>query len=174
MEAIPAAGIPAEAVLIGPAILIGTGATAFLDLCAAIQHRLFGTVKPNYALVGRWLAHLPRGRFFHDAIAHSAPTRGERAIGWVAHYAIGIGFAAILLAIWGSEWTRNPALLPALIVGIGSVAAPFLLMQPGMGLGIAANHTANPNAARLRSLATHTIFGIGLYAAGSAARLIDL
>jgi hypothetical protein len=167
------AAIPADAIPIGPAILVGTGATAFLDLCAVAQHRLFGTAKPNYALVGRWLAGLPRGKFFHDAIARAAPVAGERAIGWLAHYVIGIAFAAILLAIWGSEWTRDPALLPALIVGIGSVAAPFLLMQPGMGLGIASRRTANPNAARLRSLTTHTIFAIGLYAAGWAARLMD-
>jgi hypothetical protein len=56
-------------------------------------------------------------------------------------------------------------LLPALIVGLITVAAPFLIMQPGMGAGIAAK-TPNPTAARLRSLATHAVFGIGLY--GSA------
>jgi hypothetical protein len=155
------------------AILIGTGATAFLDLWSAGRAWLSGTQKPDYALVGRWLAYLPRGRFFHDAIARSAPIRGEGAIGWIAHYAIGIAFAGILLAGWGSAWSRDPALVPALIVGIGSVAAPFLLMQPGMGLGIAARRTSNPRAARLRSLTTHAIFGIGLYAAGWAARLID-
>jgi len=155
------------------AILIGTGATAFLDLWSAGRAWLSGTQKPDYALVGRWLAYLPRGRFFHDPIARSAPIRGEGAIGWIAHYAIGIAFAGILLAGWGSAWSRDPALVPALIVGIGSVAAPFLLMQPGMGAGIAARRTSNPRAARLRSLTTHAIFGIGLYAAGWAARLID-
>ena len=155
------------------AILIGTGATAFLDLWSAGRAWLSGTQKPDYALVGRWLAWLPRGRFFHDPIARSAPIPGEGAIGWIAHYAIGIAFAGILLAGWGSAWSRDPALVPALIVGIGSVAAPFLLMQPGMGAGIAARRTSNPRAARLRSLTTHAIFGIGLYAAGWAARLID-
>ena len=155
------------------AILIGTGATAFLDLWSAGRAWLSGTQKPDYALVGRWLAYLPRGRFFHDPIARSAPIRGEGAIGWIAHYAIGIAFAGILLAGWGSAWSHDPALVPALIVGIGSVAAPFLLMQPGMGAGIAIRRTSNPRAARLRSLTTHAIFGIGLYAAGWAARLID-
>ena len=63
--------------------------------------------------------------------------------------------------------------MPALIVGIGTVAAPFLLMQPGMGLGIAASRTPGPRAARLRSLLAHAIFGVGLYAAGWAVRLLD-
>jgi hypothetical protein len=55
-----------------------------------------------------------------------------------------------------------------MIVGAGSVAAPFLLMQPGMGQGIVARKTPKPWAARARSLVTHLVFGLGLYAAGSA------
>lgn len=155
------------------AILIGAGATAFLDLWSAARTWLFGTPMPDYALVGRWLAHLARGRLFHDAIAKSARVRGERLIGWTAHYLIGIVFAAALLVGWGSGWARAPTLIPALIVGIGSVAAPFLLMQPCMGAGLAASRTPNPGAARLRSLTTHAIFGLGLYAAGWAASLIE-
>ncbi|HET9716860.1 MAG TPA: DUF2938 domain-containing protein [Pseudolabrys sp.] len=156
------------------AILIGAGATAFLDLWSVAQARLFGSAKPNYALVGRWLAHMTRGRFFHDSIARSEPVKGELLIGWVAHYLIGIAFAAALLVGFGSEWAREPTLVPALIVGIGSVAAPFLLMQPGMGSGIAASRTPNPAAARLRSLTTHAMFGLGLYATGWAMRFVAL
>ena len=48
--------------------------------------------------------------------------------------------------------------------GIGSVAAPFFVMQPAMGAGIAASRTPRPAAARLHSLVTHTVFGLGLYA----------
>lgn len=155
------------------AILIGAGATGFLDLWSAARARFFGAATPDYALVGRWLAHLTRGRLFHDAIAKSEPVKGERLIGWTAHYLIGIAFAAALLIGWGPEWAREPTLVPALIIGIGSVAAPFLLMQPGMGLGIAARRAPNPAAARLRSLTTHAIFGLGLYAAGWAMRLVS-
>jgi hypothetical protein len=155
------------------AILIGSGATAFLDLWSAARSRFFGAPKPDYAMVGRWLGHLARGRFFHEAISKSAPIKGERPIGWIAHYVIGVAFAAVLLALWGQAWVREPSLVPALLIGIGSVAAPFLLMQPGMGLGVAARRAANPRAARLRSLTTHIVFGFGLYAAGWAARLIE-
>jgi len=152
------------------AILIGAGATGFLDFWSAARARFFGTATPDYALVGRWLTHLARGRLVHDAIAKSAPVKGERLIGWAAHYLIGIAFAAALLIGWGPEWAREPTLIPALIVGIGSVAAPFRLMQPGMGLGIAAHRSPNPAAARLRSVTTNAIFGLGLYAAGCATR----
>jgi hypothetical protein len=154
------------------AILIGTGATAFLDLWSAARTWLSGAPMPDYGLVGRWLAYLARGRYFHQTIAKAVPIAGERPIGWIAHYLIGIGFAAILLGLWGTEWVRQPTLIPALIVGIGSVAAPFLLMQPGMGAGIAASRTPDPRAARRRSITTHAVFGFGLYAAGWAASLL--
>jgi hypothetical protein len=155
------------------ALLLGSGATAFMGIVAAARKRLFGVPPADYALVGRWLAHLARGRFRHNPIGASAPIRGERLIGWTAHYLIGIAFAALLLAIWGLDWTCGPTMGPALIVGIGSVAAPFLLMQPGMGAGIAASRTPHPTAARLRSLVTHTIFGVGLYAAGLALSVLE-
>jgi hypothetical protein len=150
--------------------LIGIGATAAIDVWALVRRRLLGTPVPDYGLVGRWLAHLARGRFRHDRIAASPAVPGECVIGWTAHYATGVTFAALLLAIGGLEWVRRPTLAPALLVGIGTVLAPFLLMQPGMGAGIAASRTPRPAAARIQSLVTHAIFGLGLYAAGWLAR----
>jgi hypothetical protein len=154
------------------AVLIGAGATAVMDIWAAVRKRLLGIPSLDYGLVGRWLAWLTRGRFHHDRIAASPPVRGERLIGWTAHYLTGVAFAATLLAIWGLSWARHPTIGPALIVGIGSVAAPFLMMQPGMGAGIAASRTPHPAAARFHSLVTHGVFGLGLYAAGWACKLL--
>ena len=153
------------------AVLVGTGATAFMDVVAAARKRLFGTAAPDYGLVGRWVAWMPRGRFVHESIAKAPPIRAERAIGWMVHYLVGIAFAALLLVLWGIDWVRQPAIGPALLVGIGSVAAPFLLMQPGMGTGIAASRTPRPGVARMRSLVNHGLFGMGLYAAGRAVAL---
>jgi hypothetical protein len=155
------------------ALVIGAGATAVMDIWAAARKRVLGIPALDYGLVGRWLAYLARGRFRHDPIAASPPVQGERLIGWTAHYLIGIAFAAMLLAIWGLDWARHPTIGPALIVGIGSVAAPFLLMQPGMGAGVAASRTPRPAVARLHSLITHAIFGLGLYAAGWVTSLLD-
>lgn len=149
--------------------LIGVGATAATDLWAIVRRRMFGIPPPNYALVGRWLAHMPRGRFRHDdSIAAASAVKSEGVIGWTAHYLIGVSFAAILPGAWGLEWIRHPTIGPALIVGIGTVAAPFLVMQPGMGAGIAASRTPRPAAARFQSVVMHAMFGLGLYAAARA------
>jgi hypothetical protein len=146
------------------ATLIGIGATAATDLWALLRRRWLGVPAPDFGLVGRWIAHMPRGRFRHGRIAAAAAVRGQRPVGWSAHYLIGIGFAALLLAMTGVDWMRQPTLWPALLFGLVSVLAPFLLMQPGMGAGFAASRTPRPAAARLHSLVTHTVFGLGLYA----------
>jgi hypothetical protein len=147
-------------------VITGVGATAAIDLWAIVRKRLLGIAAPDYGMVGRWLAHMAHGRFRHDSIAAAPHVRCERLIGWAAHYLIGIAFAAVLIGIWGLAWVQHPTIGPALIVGIGTVGAPFLLMQPGMGAGIAASRTPRPAAARLQSLITHAFFGLGLYAAG--------
>jgi hypothetical protein len=146
------------------AMLTGIGATVLIDLWALILRRVFGVTSLDYALVGRWLGHMPAGRFMHVSIAAASSIRGERLIGWTTHYATGVLFAAMLLAACGLDWARQPSLGPALVFGILTVTAPFFVMQPGMGFGIAASKTPKPAIARLRSLATHTIFGLGLYA----------
>jgi hypothetical protein len=81
---------------------------------------------------------------------------------------VGIGFAAALLATCGMAWAGAPSLLPALGVGLASVAAPWFVMQPAMGSGIASSRTPAPARNRLRSLANHTVFGAGLYLAAVA------
>lgn len=147
-------------------LITGIGATAVMDLWGIARQPLLGIAPPDYGLVGRWLASMPRGKFRHESIARSPPMYAERPIGWIAHYLIGIAFAAILIGIWGLEWIQHPTVVPALIVGVGTVAAPFFLMQPGMGAGVAAARTPRPGAARLQSVITHAVFGLGLYAAG--------
>lgn len=151
--------------LTADALAIGIGATIVMDLWAAALKRFWCLPSLNYAMVGRWIGHLPRGVFTHASIAQAAPVRDEAVLGWTAHYVIGVLFAAILLALVGNDWAAQPTLAPALLMGVASVAAPFLILQPGMGAGIAASKTPHPGAARLRSLMAHTVFGIGLYLA---------
>ncbi|WP_423381533.1 DUF2938 domain-containing protein [Burkholderia sp. LMG 32019] len=146
-------------------LLIGTGATFLLDLWTLFRRRAFGTPSLDYALVGRWVGHMMRGRFRHASIVTAPPVPGERILGWIAHYAIGIMFATLPVAIAGTEWIDAPTLLPALVAGLASVVAPFFVMQPAFGFGIAASRTPHPGVARRRSLITHLSYGVGLYLA---------
>jgi hypothetical protein len=152
--------------------IVGIGATALTDAWCVLRRRWFDVAFPDYGLVGRWFAHVARGRVRHAAIARATPVRGERVLGWFAHYAVGMAFAALLVALCGSDWLRAPSLATALAFGLATVAAPFLLMQPAMGAGLAARRTAHPNAARVQSLLMHAVFGAGLYVATWLARTL--
>ncbi|MCB1325359.1 MAG: DUF2938 domain-containing protein [Spirochaetales bacterium] len=144
---------------------IGFGATLAMDVWRFGLQKLFGINSLDLRLLGRWVGHLSGGRLFHAGIANSAPVAGELCLGWSAHYLIGLSFAALLPLLWGIEWLTAPSILPALSVGIATVLAPWLVMQPAMGIGFAAGRAPNPNAVRMRNLAIHTVYGMGLYAA---------
>lgn len=145
------------------AVLIGAGATILMDCWAIFLKRVLGIKSLDYCILGRWIGHFSHRRFLHNNISQSEQVNSECIIGWTAHYAIGITFSFLLLLIWGLSWAQQPTLLPALIIGIVTVVAPFFLSQPGMGAGVAASKTPQPNISRLLSIAAHTAYGIGLY-----------
>ena len=145
-----------------PVVLLGLGASWVMDAWMIVRKPLLGMPAPDYGRVGRWLLRLLRGQFRYDPAA--SVMRGERLAGWTAHYLIGIVFAALLLLAAGPGWLHRPTLAPALLMGVGSVIAPLLILQPALGAGLAGRHTPNPAATRAHSLVTHTVFGLGLYA----------
>jgi hypothetical protein len=154
-------------------ILIGAGATLVMDVWALLLKQ-FGVQSLNFALLGRWIGHLPKGRWVHHSIAQAEPVKGELALGWLAHYSIGIGFAVLLLSIFGLTWARSPSPSPALLVGIGTVVAPLFVLQPALGAGIASSKTPRPVFNTIKSLVTHTVFGFGLYLSALAtAKLVS-
>lgn len=148
-------------------VLIGIGATAVLDLWLALLNRL-GVPTGSFALIGRWFAHMARGRFSHVSIAKAVPVNNERIIGWAAHYVVGITFAAVLVGWQGPGWVLQPTFVPAFLTGVATVAMPLLVMQPAMGSGFAASKTPTPWTNRARSITNHAVFGIGLYLAAAA------
>ena len=145
------------------AIVVGVGATLFMDVWALLLKHAFDIPSPNYCLVGRWFSHMPEGTFMHASIAAAPQKHSECMVGWIAHYVVGALYALALVLLVSDSWLAQPTLLPALLFGVGTVLVPFLVMQPSFGLGIAASRTPNPAQARLRSLMAHTAFGIGLY-----------
>lgn len=148
-------------------VLIGVGATAVLDLWLVVLRRL-GVPTGSFALIGRWVAHMARGRFSHASIAKAEPVSIERAIGWVTHYAVGIAFAAVLVALQGSGWIQQPTFMPAFLTGVATVSMPLFVMQPAMGSGFAASKTPTPLQNCARSIANHAVFGVGMYLAAIA------
>lgn len=144
-------------------LLIGIVATLVMDGWTLLLKRVFGVPSLDYAMVGRWVGHMPHGRFRHAAIGKAAAIAGERPMGWFIHYLTGLLFAATFSLLVGTGWLCHPIPLPALLFGLVTVALPFLVMQPALGLGVAAAKTPAPAKARAKSLMTHLVFGAGLY-----------
>lgn len=147
------------------AALLGMGATAFMDVIALVQKRILSQPSLDWGMVGRWIGHLACGEFCNHPISTRQPIPFERAIGWCAHYLIGVVFALAFLALVGQGWLRGPSVLPALAFGALTVLAPFLVLQPGMGAGLFARNMPKPNNARLKSFVAHLSYGMGLWVA---------
>ena len=154
--------------LILHSLIMGCVATAAMDVWAIILKLVFGLPTANWTLIGRWFVYVPRGRIFHGDIGQTPSVRFETAIGWIAHYVIGIIYAAALLVWGGADWMAAPTFLPALIVGWVTVGAGWFLLQPGMGAGWAANKRANKWQVRFLNVVGHTVFAIGLFGAALA------
>ena len=152
-----------EASHIVGAIAIGVGATLVMDLWNLFLERTFGIPSLDYCLLGRWLRHMPGGTLRHASIAAATRKPLECTVGWIAHYSIGVVFALVFVVLASGDWLARPTLLPALLYGVGTVVFPFFILQPSLGLGIAASRAPRPSRARLKSLVTHTVFGVGLY-----------
>ena len=145
-------------------LVMGGLATLSMDILGQILKFGFKIPPANWTLIGRWFATLPQGRFFHEDITQSPSLPFETTIGWIAHYAIGILYAAVLIAFMGTDWLQAPTLWPTLVIGWVTVGAGWFILQPGMGAGWAAAKRANKWQIRGLNILAHTIFAVGLYA----------
>lgn len=153
--------------VVAQVVLLGAGATVVMDAWMLLMKAL-GVPTLNIALVGRWVGHACQGRFAHSSIGQAMPVRGEVALGWIAHYVTGVVFAILLVWMEGVAWLQAPTFLPALVLGVVTVAVPLLVIQPAMGAGFASSKTPTPGKNCLRSLMSHGVFGVGLYLAALA------
>ena len=61
------------------AMVIGLGATLFIDLWALLLRQAFGIRSLDYCLLGRWVLHMPEGRVVHENIA-ATPARKHAVV----------------------------------------------------------------------------------------------
>ena len=153
-------GSPEKAAI--EALVVGIIATLATDLWLWLL-QIVGVPPANWALVGRWVAWMPHGVFVHRPIAATPSIRGELAIGWGFHYAVGIAYAALYLAISRSVLASGPTLISALVFAIALLVVPWFVMQPALGHGFFAAKTPRPSVTRIISISGHAAFGVGLY-----------
>jgi len=152
-----------DSVAILKAAAIGVGGTAALDLWATFLKLVTGAPATDWAKVGRWLGHLRAGRFVHASIVETVPVRHELLLGWIFHYGIGATYGLLLVWIQGPAWLSKPSVLAPVALSLALLVAPYFVMMPGLGLGVAGSRTPRPNITRLKSALAHTAFGLGMF-----------
>jgi len=144
-------------------VLIGVIATIGMDIWTAVAKHVLRLPTADWAIVGRWFGHMPRGTFVHRPIAESAPIPNELVIGWIGHYVTGIVYGFAYLYIVQILVATGPSLNSALVFGLVTLVAPWFVMQPAMGAGVFAAKTPRPGLSRLINLSMHAVFGVSLY-----------
>lgn len=143
--------------------LIGIVATVCMDVWAAIAKHVLKLPTADWAMVGRWFGHIPRGTLAHHPISASPPITNELALGWIGHYVIGVVYGVAYLYIVKGILVGEPSLLSGIGFGIATLFAPWLIMQPAMGVGVFASRAPRPAIMRLTNFSMHAVFGASLY-----------
>ena len=128
------------------AIVIGIGATLLMDAWNLLLRRALGVKSLDMCTLGRLVVR-----------------RHECLVGWVGHYTIGVVLAAAFVLLMPA-WLDRPALIPAMMFGAVTVVFPIFILQPALGIDSA--------KARLKSMGTHLVYGLGLFFSAEMLRLL--
>jgi hypothetical protein len=146
-------------------VIVGILTTLTMDVVAVIALR-FGIAGPGPRrtgpdLIGRWVGYLLQGKFKHTDILRTPPLRGERLLGFAAHYAIGIVLVVMYFGLLAVAHAR-PTVLSAVLYGTATTVLPWFLMFPSQGMGWLGWKAPGDTHLARASLFNHVVFGLGI------------
>lgn len=112
-------------------------------------------------MTGRWFLMVLGGQPYVPDIGAAPSLPHELLAGHAAYYTISVVFAGVYLLVL-KLMKREPSLWNGLLFGWVTMAFPFLVQMPLMGMGAFATATAMPGLIIGRTLAHHSSFGLGL------------
>ena len=148
--------------LIMQIVIVGVIACAIFDLWQRVFQKLTAIPPSDWAMVGRWsLGLMTMGQLIARDLESQAEWKNERAVGWLVHYGVAVGYAAVY------AWLMHTTILQAglvdgLIFGVISVAVPWFLFLPCLGKGMLARLTPNPPLVCGLALMMHSLFGVSI------------
>ena len=143
-------------------LIVGAVACAVFDLWQRLFQKLTAIPPSNWAIVGRWsLGLMTGGQLIANELESQAERKNELAVGWLVHYSVAIGYAAVY------AWLMHATILQAglidgLIFGVISVVVPWFFLLPCLGKGMLARLTPNPPLVCRLALMMHSLFGVSI------------
>ncbi len=150
--------------------IAGVIAMATLDVWQQIYRVAFGAPITDWAMIGRWVGHIPQGQLVQQDIAKAPPVANERAIGRIVHYVVGIGYAVVYFLLMRFVFGSPPSFLSALIFGAVSVCVTWFFMEPILGAGVTGSKMPDRASAMVHDFTSHLSLGLGLYLGNLVAR----
>ena len=143
-------------------LIVGVVACTIFDLWQRVFQKLTGIPPSNWAMVGRWgFGLMTNGQLIARDLESQAERKNELAVGWLVHYSVAIGYAAVYA--WLMRATVLQAeLIDGLIFGVISVAVPYFFFLPCLGKGMLARLTPNPPLVCGLALMMHSLFGVSI------------
>jgi len=136
------------------------GATA-ADIGRTLYQWATGFPAVNWSVTGRWFLMVLQGQPYVPDIGAAPSLPNELIAGHAAYYTISVVFAAVYLVLLRAM-KREASLWNGLVFGWVTMAFPFLVQMPLMGMGAFASATAMPGLIIGRTLVHHSSFGLGL------------
>jgi hypothetical protein len=149
-----------DLVVIG--IIAGILGTIAMDLLNYLLARMGLILRIDVRMIGRMSAGWFRGRFRYHNPAEMVQVANELLLGYLTHYAIGVGLAIPFVFAWSHLFGKPLSPEWILTYGVATTVASVLVVYPSMGLGVFGMRSPEGIRAPLSSLANHFFFGAGM------------
>ncbi|MHC4598423.1 MAG: DUF2938 family protein [Planctomycetota bacterium] len=157
--------------LIIVAVVAGVMGTLAMDSLNYLFFRTGMLLRIDVRMIGRIVAGWPRLRFRYSHPGEIEPFAGEKIIGHLTHYAIGVGLALFFVIGWDLLFGGIASPGWALVYGVATTVNSWFIVYPSMGLGVFGKRSPERSRAVLSPLANHLFYGVGL-AVGIASYMI--
>ena len=143
-------------------ILAGVLGTITMDLLNHLLARTGLILKIDVRMIGRMSAGWFRGRYRYRNPAEMEQVANELLLGYITHYAIGVGLAIPFVFAWSHLLSKPVSPEWIFAYGIATTVASVLIVYPSMGLGVFGMRSPEGIRAPVSSLANHLFFGAGM------------
>jgi len=143
-------------------VFAGVLGTLAMDVLNLLFARIGVITKIDVRMIGRMAAGWMSGRFRHGHPGEMAPVSNEKLLGYITHYAIGVGFAVPYMLVWDLLVGGLTPPLWILVYGVATTAASWFFVYPCIGQGVLGRRSPEGIRSAMTSLANHLFFGAGM------------